>query len=245
FTVAAETLELMQQIVQSGEVDHLVAERSWRETERALGEQTPHTYFKVLHQCGALARMMPELDALFGVPQPPRHHPEIDTGIHSLMVLEQAAKLSDAGSVRFAALMHDLGKGTTPKEEWPRHIGHEARGLALIKALCQRVKAPNDYRDLALLAGEFHTHVHRAFELTPKTLLKVFKQTDAFRRPERFAELLLCCKADARGRPGFEQEPYPQADYMQQAFNHCRTTDVKALVNAGYKGQALGEQIDK
>ena len=245
FALAPETLSLMRQLVDSGEMEHLVAERVWKETARALGERDPDIYFTVLRDAGALARLMPELDALFGVPQPPQHHPEVDTGVHTLMVLQQAARLSEALTVRFAALLHDLGKGTTPPEEWPRHIGHETRGLKAIRSFCQRLAVPNDCRDLALLAAEFHTHVHRARELKASTLLKLFQRTDAFRRPERFDQLLLACEADARGRTGFEARAYPQADFVRGAFIHCRQVDVQALRERGHEGPALGRQIER
>ena len=245
FTLAPETLALMHQLVDEDEMEHLVAERVWKETSRALLEHDPDIFFTLLREVGALARLMPELDALFGVPQPPQHHPEVDTGIHTMMVLQQAARLSDELVVRFAALLHDLGKGVTPPEQWPRHIGHEQRGLPLIRTFCERLNVPKDCRDLALLVAEFHTHIHRALELKASTLLKVFQRADLFRRPERLNQILLACKADSRGRPGHEENPYPQADFVHEAFQRCRTVDVKALREKGYEGQALGRQIDR
>ncbi|UTF59787.1 multifunctional CCA addition/repair protein [Gilvimarinus sp. DA14] len=244
FTVAEPTMALMAQMVSSGEADHLVAERVWKEFQRALGERHPDVFITTLRQCGALAVVMPELDTLFGLPQPPKHHPEVDTGVHSLMVLQQACELSDDVSVRFAALMHDLGKGLTPKDEWPRHIGHETRGIAPIKQLCQRLAVPNDCRDLALLAAQFHTHCHRAFELKPATLLKLFKQTDAYRKPKRFHQFLLTCKADSRGRTGFTKHDYPQSQYLAEALNVAQQVDIQALVKQGYQGGELGEAIE-
>ncbi|WP_339897128.1 multifunctional CCA addition/repair protein [uncultured Gilvimarinus sp.] len=244
FTVAENTNALMSDMVTNGEVDHLVAERVWKEMSRALDERHPEVFFQVLRQCGALAKILPELEQLFGVPQPAKHHPEIDTGVHTLLVLQQAVQLSDATCVRFAALVHDLGKGATNPEQWPRHINHEQQGLPLIKALCKRLAVPNDCRDLALLAAQFHTHVHRAFELRPNTILKLIKQTDALRRPERFTQLLLACEADSRGRTGFENCHYPQPQYLQRALELCQAVDVKALVERGLQGAELGAAID-
>ncbi|WP_049721146.1 multifunctional CCA addition/repair protein [Gilvimarinus polysaccharolyticus] len=244
FTVAKTTTDLMRSMVEAGEADHLVAERAWKEMSRALGERNPEVFFQVLRACGALAKILPELDQLFGIPQPPQHHPEIDTGVHSLMVLQQACLLSDDTCVRFAALVHDLGKGKTPADNWPRHINHEQLGLPVIKALCKRLAVPNECRDLGLLAAQFHTHVHRAFELRPDTLLKLIKQTDALRRPERFAQLLLACEADSRGRTGFEQCDYSQPQYLLRALELCQQVDVKTLVASGLQGLELGAAID-
>jgi tRNA nucleotidyltransferase (CCA-adding enzyme) len=217
FRVAADTLSLMQSMVLRHEVDALVAERVWQETEKALREPAASTFFTVLRDCGALERIYPEIDALFGVPQPAEWHPEIDTGLHTLMVLDQAARLSDDAKVRFAALVHDLGKGTTPRSEWPSHRGHEERSAALIEALAARLRIPGDYRELALIVARYHGIVHRALELRPKTILEFMERADAFRRPERFAEALLACEADSRGRTGLENEPYPQRAYLLAA----------------------------
>jgi tRNA nucleotidyltransferase (CCA-adding enzyme) len=217
FHVAADTFELMRSMVLRHEVDALVAERVWQESERALREPSASTFFKVLRECGALERIYPELDALFGVPQPPEWHPEIDTGVHTLMVLDQAAALSDDTKVRFAALVHDLGKGTTPPAEWPSHRGHEERSVKLIEALAARLRVPSDHRELALIVARYHGIVHRAFELKPKTILDFMERADAFRRPERFAEALLACEADSRGRTGLENRPYPQRRYLLAA----------------------------
>ena len=245
FTVADETLALMQQMVDSGEVDHLVKERIWKETERALGERSPWIYVELLRTCGALKKLMPEVDALFGVPQTATHHPEIDTGIQTLLSLQQASLLSEQTLIRFAVLCHDLGKGTTPKAEWPRHIAHETRSLPLVRQLCDRLAAPRDYRELALLVAEFHTHAHRALELKPATLLKVLKKLDAFRRPQRWEAFIVCCEADARGRTGFEDRAYPQADYLRQALQRCQAIDLKAIAAAGFTGTAFGEELDR
>ncbi|MFE8070826.1 multifunctional CCA addition/repair protein [Marinobacteraceae bacterium S3BR75-40.1] len=243
FRVAEETLTLMRQMVKAGEADYLVAERVWQETQRALHENTPRVYFEVLRACGALAVVMPELDRLFGVPQPEAHHPEIDTGEHTLLSLDQACRLSDRTAVRYATLVHDLGKGLTPEEQWPRHHGHEQAGLKAIGAISERLKVPRDCRDLALLAGEFHTHVHWAMELRPKTVLKVIEAADGWRRGERLEDLLTVCEADARGRTGLENRAYPQADLFRQAREAALQVDPKALMEEGFQGKALGEAI--
>ena len=217
FKVAAETLDLMRAMVERHEIDALVPERVWQESEKALRETAAGTFFKVLRECGALKPVYPEIDALFGVPQPAAWHPEIDTGIHTLMVLDQAAALSADPRVRFAALVHDLGKAATPRSVWPRHPGHEERSVALIEALASRLRLPGDYRDLALIVARYHGIVHRAFELKPKTLLEFMERADAFRRPERFAQALVACEADARGRTGLESAAYPQRSYVSAA----------------------------
>ncbi len=217
FQVAPETLELMRAMVDRREVDALVPERVWQETEKALRESKASEFFRVLRACGALRPIYPEIDALFGVPQPAQWHPEIDTGLHTLMVLDQAALLCPDLKVRFAALVHDLGKGTTPREEWPSHRGHEERSVSLIEALSLRLRLPGDYRDLSIIVARYHGIVHRAFELKPKTILEFMERADAFRRPERFAQALLACEADSRGRTGLESAPYPQRQYLQAA----------------------------
>jgi tRNA nucleotidyltransferase (CCA-adding enzyme) len=245
FTIADETNALMRAMVDNGEVDHLVAERVWKEMERALGESAPDIFIQSLRDCGALARLFPELDALFGVPQTAVHHPEIDTGVHTLMSLQQAAKITHNTYIRFATLLHDLGKGTTPKEEWPRHIAHEERSIPLVKNLCERIGAPKDYRELALIVAQWHTHCHRALELKPATLLKVLQLTDAFRRPERFDNFLMCCESDARGRTGFEARAYPQANYFRGALTSCQTIDAKAISARGFMGKAFGDEIHR
>ena len=217
FRVAPETLELMRAIVAHHELDALVPERVWQETEKALREQRPSEFFSVLRNCGALAWIFPEIDALFGVPQPPQWHPEIDTGVHTFMVLEQAVALGADPEVRFAALVHDLGKGTTPPAEWPKHHGHEERSVALIEALAARLRVPGNYRDLAVVVARYHGIVHRALELRPGTILEFLEGSDAFRRPARFAQALLACEADARGRTGFESRAYPQRALLSAA----------------------------
>ena len=243
FIVADETMQLMKDMVAAGEVDALVPERIWQEMEKALGERSPSRFIEVLRDCGALARILPELDCLFGVPQPEEHHPEIDTGIHTLMVLQQACRLSDDKDVRFAALMHDLGKGTTPREEWPRHIEHEARGADIVLDVCKRLRIPKDYRDLAERTARFHLHYHRALELKPATLVKTLEQLDAFRKPERFEKFLIASEADARGRPGYENKLFKQGDYFRQAFKAAQSVDIKALVEQGYTNAELAEKI--
>ena len=239
FRIADETMTLMKQMVEDNELDHLVAERVWTETQRSLGENSPDTYFRVLRECGALRVWFGELDALFGVPQPEKYHPEIDTGEHALLCLQAAQKLSDSTAVRWAALIHDLGKGRTPESEWPRHFGHEKKGLSPVKQLCNRLKAPNDAKTLALLSSEFHTHVHRALELRPETLLKLFDQVDAWRRPERFEDFLLVCVADARGRTGLEECDYPQAEYCRNALQEALTITAQDIIATGVQGAEI------
>ena len=243
FTVAAPTLALMRQLSKSGELQALTAERSWKEISRALMERQPQVFIQVLRDCGALKELMPELDALFGVPQPEAHHPEIDTGVHTLSVLQQAAEHQQPLSVRWACLLHDLGKGSTPPSEWPRHIAHEHRGLKLIKAVNQRFKVPRDCQELALLVGEYHTHGHRALELKPSTLLELLQSFDVYRRPQRFEDFVMACEMDARGRLGLEQRSYPQADYLRGAAEAARQVAVQPLVEQGHKGKELGEAL--
>ncbi len=244
FGVAPETIALMAEIVSQGELAHLPAERIWIEFDRALGERDPDVFIEVLRDCGALGKLLPELEALFGVPQTEKHHPEIDTGVHTLMCLQQAVKLSSATDVRFAVLIHDLGKGTTPKAEWPRHIAHEHRGVKLVDAVCKRLKAPNQFRDLARKVCQYHTHCHRALELRGKTILKLLTATDALRRPQRFEAFLQACEADARGRLGFEQRDYPQADYLRRALSIAQGVTAAQFAGDGIEGKAIGEAIN-
>ena len=229
FAIADETVQLMRRMVDDGEVDALVPDRVWKETELALTGSNARVFFETLRRCGALRVLYPEVDALFGVPQPEQWHPEIDTGLHVMMVLDQAEALSPDLEVRFAALVHDLGKGTTPSYRLPSHHGHEKRGCELIRALAMRLPVPNACRDLGLLVSEFHTHVHRAFELRPKSVLNVLERTDAFRRPERFEQFLLTCEADARGRKGLEDRRYGQADLFRQSFAAATSIDAAAI----------------
>jgi len=244
FSVAAQTRALMAEIVAQGELQHLPMERVWGEFERALGERDPDRFVLELRDCGALAALLPELDALFGVPQSPQYHPEIDTGVHTLMALQQAVRLSGAADVRFAVLIHDLGKGTTPQAEWPRHIAHEQRGRKLVDRVCQRLRVPNPFRELALQVCEFHTLCHRALELRGTTLLKLLVRTDALRRPERFEAFLLACEADARGREGLESRAYPQADYLRRALAVAREVKAADFADSGLSGKALGAAIE-
>ena len=243
FRVAPETIGLMRDIVQAGEVDYLVPERIWAEFERALAEDRPSRFFEVLRDCGALARLFPEIELLFGVPQPERYHPEVDTGLHSLLVLDQAARLSPDARVRFAALMHDMGKGSSPSQDWPRHLGHEERGAEQIMAFCQRLRAPNDYRDLAVLAARFHARCHRLDELRPGTVLQTLEALDAFRRPERVEQFVLACEADFRGRPGYEERSYPQAERFARAFAAARAVDQAEAAAKGGSGEDIALRI--
>ncbi len=245
FSIAPETLALMRQLAESGELGHLTAERSWKEISRALMEPRPDVFIQVLRDCGALATLLPEVDDLFGVPQPPAHHPEIDTGVHVLSVLRQCAEHQQPLSVRWACLLHDVGKGLTPEANWPRHIAHEHKGLKLIQAINERCKAPRDCAELASLVGEFHTHGHRALELRPSTLLELLQRFDVFRRPQRFAEFVAACEMDARGRQGLEQREYPQAAYLLGAAEIARQVSVKPLLEKGFKGAELGEALNR
>lgn len=243
FRIAEETLALMATIVAEGELDHLTPERVWKETERALGENHPQVFFQVLRDCGGLAALFPEIDRLFGVPQPAEHHPEIDTGVHTLMVLEQCARLTPHAHIRFAALVHDLGKGDTPAEEWPSHREHEARGIARVQALCQRLRVPRQTADLAEMTCHYHLHCHRVMSLRHSTVVDTLLALDAVRRPQRFAEFLMACEADARGRLGLEDRAYPQAAHFQAALDTVRTVRVQPLLEQGLKGQELANAL--
>ncbi len=243
FQVAEETLDLMRQMVAAGEADALVPERVWQETRRAMGTPHPEAFIEVLRDCGALAVVFPEIEALFGVPQPPRWHPEIDTGVHTLMALALAAGLSDQPRVRFAVLVHDLGKGTTPAEVLPGHAGHEERGVTIIRDLAARLRIPNDWRDLAMVVSRYHCLSHRALELRPGTIVKLLEGTDALRRPERFDEFLLACEADLRGRKGFADRAYPQAAYLRTALAAARQVDAAALAKSREDPATIGETI--
>jgi tRNA nucleotidyltransferase (CCA-adding enzyme) len=243
FCVAEETLALMRRITASGEARTLVPERVWQETERALGEAHPDVFFEILRACGALAVIYPEIDALFGVPQPPRWHPEIDTGVHVMLALRYAAARGAPVGVRFAVLTHDLGKAQTPKADWPSHHGHEEFGVPLINGLCDRLKVPNAHRELAILAARYHTLVHRALELRPATVVTLLENCDALRRPERFAELLLACEADARGRSGRENAPYPQVDYLRQALAAAAGVTLTESERRGLEGAEIGAEL--
>jgi len=245
FSIAPETMALMRTIVANDELTALSAERVWQETARSLLEPHPEVYFENLRACGALSVWFPEIDVLWGIPNPAKWHPEIDTGIHTMMVLQQAVKLSDKLSVRFAALVHDLGKGVTPAENWPSHRGHEKQGLELINTLCDRLKAPNDCRELGLMVSEYHTHIHQAFELKASTILGMLNRCDVWRKPQRFADFLLSCKADARGRTTFENSEYKNAEYIWQAYEAAAKVDIKAIVAKGFQGKAIKEQTEQ
>ncbi|WP_369958627.1 multifunctional CCA addition/repair protein [Pseudomonas benzenivorans] len=245
FSVAAETLELMRQLSESGELAALTPERSWKEISRALLEPRPDVFVQVLRDCGALQALLPEVDALFGVPQPAAHHPEIDTGVHVLGVLRQCAEHRQPLTVRWACLLHDVGKGLTPQAQWPRHIAHEQRGMPAIQAINQRSKAPKDCQELALLVGEFHSHGHRALELKATTLLELLQRFDVYRRPQRFEEFIAACEMDARGRSGLEHRDYPQAGYLRGAMQAVRAVAVQPLLERGFKGPELGEALKK
>jgi tRNA nucleotidyltransferase (CCA-adding enzyme) len=222
FRVADETRALMRAMVDNGEVSALIAERVWQETVRALGEDAPQVYFEVLRDCGALAMVFPEIDALWGVPQPAQWHPEVDTGVHTLMVLAMCARLTPDACVRFAALTHDLGKADTPREQWPSHPGHEERSAQRIGAMCNRLRVPNEYRELAQLVARQHGNAHRAHELRPGTVVELLEKADAFRRPERFEQFLIACEADKRGRAGLEERRYTQGEFLRAAFAAAR-----------------------
>jgi tRNA nucleotidyltransferase (CCA-adding enzyme) len=232
FTVAPETEALMRAMVLAGEVDALVPERVWQELSRGLMERAPSRMFEVLRGCGALARILPELDQLWGVPQPPQHHPEVDTGVHVMMVVDMAARIGGTLPVRFAALMHDLGKGATPPSEWPRHYGHEARSVELAEAVCHRLKIPNDCRELALMAAREHGNVQRAQELRPATIVKMLERCDAFRKPQRFVDMLQVAECDHRGRMGLEERPFPQMQLLQKAMEAARSVNAGAIAQS-------------
>ncbi len=242
FVIAPETMSLMRSITANGEIDALVPDRVWKETELALRGASSRVYFETLRECAALQRLFPEIDRLFGVPQPVQWHPEVDTGVHVMMVLDQAEKLSPDLEVRFAALVHDLGKGTTRKYSLPSHPGHERRGVKLIRRLSERLPVPNACRDLGMLVSEYHTHCHRAFELRAATILRMLEATDAFRRPRRFEQFLLACEADARGRKGLEDRHYTQVELLRGAFEAAAGVDT-ASIAAKHEGKAIGAAI--
>ncbi len=262
FQIAPKTLLLMQQITQSGELQHLSAERIWLETEKALITDSPQVYFQTLRDCGALAVLFPEIDALFGIPNPAQHHPEIDSGIHTLMVLQQAAILTQealtqkilaketpvkksAVAIRFAALCHDLGKARTPKDNHPHHYGHEELGVKPTQQLCQRLKVPNVYQDLAVLTCRYHKHIHRIQELKATTVVRLFDRLDAWRKPENLTDLITVCLADNQGRLGFENCSYPQAEFALSLYQAALAANVQAIIAAGYQKQQIREQLTR
>jgi tRNA nucleotidyltransferase (CCA-adding enzyme) len=244
FRIHADTMQLMTEMVKAGEVAALVPERVWQETRKAFGCPRPDIFISVLRECGALAEIFPELDALFGVPQPPRWHPEIDTGVHMLLVLRMAARLGGQDPrVVFAAFAHDLGKGTTPAEKWPSHPGHEERSVDLLRGVAERLRVPGDYRDLAVLVARYHGHLHRLFELRPTTVLKMLEGMDAFRRPQRLALVLTACESDYRGRTGFEERDYPQARLFDTLRAAAAAVKLAPERLASLEGAAIGEAL--
>lgn len=245
FVVAEETQALMRWMAESGELNTLTPERVWKETEKALETHNPQVYFQVLRDCGALAVLFPELDNLYGVPAPAKWHPEIDTGIHTLMTLAIAAQLSPDIAVRFATLFHDVGKALTPPEKWPSHHGHGPAGVPLVAALCQRLRVPNAIRDLALLVTEFHDLVHTVERQSAETLVALFDRIDAWRKPQRVEQIALTSEADARGRTGFESNAYPQGDYLRQAFEVVLSVSTREVVAAGFKGMEVREELNR
>ena len=245
FKVAPETLALMREIAARGELDALVPERVWQETQKALEQPAPWVFFEVLREGNALPVVFPEIASLFGVPQPAQWHPEIDTGVHTLMVLQQAARMSNDAVVRFAALVHDLGKGTTPPGEWPRHIAHEQRSVPLIEAMCTRLRIPNAFREVALLVGRYHLLSHKVAELRDTTLLELLENLDAFRRPERFEQFVIACEADARGRKGLEDRDYPQSALLRKARELAAGVRPDPQAVAGLTGEQIAAHIRK
>lgn len=243
FQVAPETLALMREMVQNGEIDALVPERVWQELVKGLMERTPSHMFLALRACGALEKILPEVDRLFGVPQPPQHHPEIDVGVHVMMVVDYAAGRDFSLPIRFAALTHDLGKGTTDQEILPRHIGHEERSAHQVRDLCKRIKVPNDCRDLALIVARFHGKVHRCQEMRPATLLQLLQDTDAFRQPERFTAFLQACECDSRGRLGFEDRPFPQAEFLQGVLKAALAVDAGEIARQHSEPEKIREAV--
>ena len=247
FTVAPETQALMVEMVEHGEVDHLVAERVWQELAKGLMEAQPSRMFAVLRDCGALARLLPELDRLWGVPQSPEHHPEVDTGVHVMLVVDMAARLNTGLAVRFAALTHDLGKGTTPADMLPRHIAHEERSVRLLKDLCQRLRVPVECTELAQVVAREHGNIHRSGTLNAAALVRLLERCDAIRKPVRFAEILRACECDARGRLGFQDAPYPQAERLAQALHRALSVATHLIAahaqSTGATGPKIGEFV--
>ncbi|BFU59944.1 MULTISPECIES: multifunctional CCA addition/repair protein [Rodentibacter] len=251
FQIAKETFQLMKQLTQSGELSYLTAERVWQETEKALTEKHPEIYFETLRKIGALNVLFPELDALYGIPNPVQHHPEIDSFVHTMLVLQQAVKLTQnqpkhyQSAVRFSAVCHDLGKALTPKEMLPHHYGHEKAGINPTRAFCKRFKVPTDYQELAELSCEYHTHIHKAFELRPETIIKLFNRFDVWRKPQRFQAFLLVCLADTRGRTGFEEREYPQIDYINTLLNIAANVDVQQVIADGFEKEGIRDELNR
>lgn len=245
FHIAPETFELMRQLSRSGELQHLTPERVWKEIEKVLHDPAPHIFFEVLHDCEALSELLPEVEALYGVPARPDWHPEVDTGVHVMMALQEASQRSADIAVRFATLCHDLGKALTPADVLPSHHGHGERGLPQIQTLCQRLKVPNECRDLALLVSELHSQIHTALQLRPASLLKLFDRLDVWRKPQRLQQLLVCCQSDFHGRLGFAQREYIQPIYVEQAYEAAKQVDIKPIIAAGFKGEAIRQQVTR
>lgn len=249
FRIADETVKLMQKMTACGELNHLTAERVWLETQKAFETPSPHIYFEVLREVGALKVLFPEVDALFGKPQPEKYHPEIDSGIHTLMVLKQAKKLAKKAenptALLFAALCHDLGKGLTPEDILPHHYGHEVKGIQPTRNLANRLKVPTEVKDFAILVSEYHTHCHKIAELRPETVLKLFNALDVWRKPKRFEDFLLACEADSKGRLSFEEREYPQADLARRYFEAANNVDVQQVIADGFEKQAIREELNK
>ena len=247
FTVAPETMQLMREMVAHGEADHLVAERVWQELARGLMEERPSRMFDVLRECGALKVVLPEVDRLWGVPQRPEYHPEVDTGVHLMMVLDMAARLATTLTVRFACLVHDLGKGTTPADMLPRHIGHEQRSAKLLKGLCERLRVPTECRETADVVAREHGNIHRSGELGAAALVRLIERCDGIRKPARFDEILLACECDARGRLGFDEAPYPQRQRLREALAAVQSIATSVIAaraaESGVTGQKVGEMI--
>ena len=251
FKIASETLALMAELAQSGELQHLTAERVWLETEKALNEKNPEIYFETLHKTGTLRVLFPEIDALYGVPNPVKHHPEVDSFIHTMLVLKQAVNLTEnnpilnKSSIRFAAICHDLGKALTPQNILPHHYGHEQAGIKPTRSLCKRLKVPSYFQELAELTCEFHTHIHKAFELRAETVITLFNRFDVWRKPQRFQEFLQVCLADTRGRTGFENKDYPQIDYINQLLQAANEVDVQQVIADGFEKQEIRNELTK
>lgn len=245
FTIAPETLALMTQLSNSGELQCLSGERVWQEMERSLGEKNPEVFFQVLYQCQALASLWPDLHSLWGIPNPEKCHPEICTGLHTMMVLKQAVLFSDKTTVRFASVCHDLGKSLTAQANLPSHPEHETKGLALINDICMRLRVPSAHKNLALKVCQFHLHVHKAFDLEPADILALFNQLDVWRKPDEFEDFLLACKADFTGRLGFENKDYPQTDYLFIAYSLLQKITAKQFVEQGLKGLEIKTAIAK
>ena len=251
FTIAPDTVSLMQELAESGELQHLTVERVWLETEKALKEKNPEVYFETLREIGALKVLFPELDALYGVPNPIKHHPEVDSFVHTMLVLKQAVKFTEnnnelnKSAVRFAAICHDLGKALTSKDILPHHYGHEQAGIKPMRSLSKRLKVPSYYQELAELTCEFHSHIHKALELRPETVIKLFNHFDVWRKPQRFQEFLLVCLADTRGRTGFENKEYPQIDYINQLLQAANAVDVQDVIADGFEKQGIRDELTK